>query len=652
MLNNGSNFGCICGKCIEGQSRTHQSAGTFSTASSRTGPDKPGLPLKEPKSTDNSSSERAVPRVGRPPKSLTAGPSQYTDEEFTPDTIRSLLDRLKALGTLDQNISETLSMDWLATQSSIDVWFKKLSDQPSWIPRRGELVLFVRDLPENCQIDFDSKRSCYRRFDERLNSFVGVPTWEAGIIGQDAEEVVTLGDILQETKKEQSITYSGFRVEPLPEPNQDDKSLTKRYKYLPMHHLRPFCFWKEMLRRVNVDDWHPTIANAMTVMASVALVGKSYFRGTWPTATVFCRGIFIGSEFIKVGDTVRLAPGAGNNNVTDFLEVSAIRLKFTNLDTATENDSDDGHPYNSSIFLTGKAFTFSKERAYNQTVPSLGRPRPIALNEYDNQLYWLHDPAKTYQVSFNSVLGRCYEAPAMSLWFPNVQASGDDPLAVLDIGANGIVRARQYSRDSDKRISGGKAWYWAETRLEALDVRSLNAVDSTKHDSLREERLEEGQKAAKVLSKPSPQDLSGMQRPVGRPKAVSRQGMSITMSMAPPVSRPALNSDAPFAVKTDDEQNYDQMNESHDASEKESGTDSPLVDTIEKRRSISNSSGSGNASYPLKRSASFMSMHPTVINLEDEDEDNGLRNEEASTLLQSFQQPKKPRVVVNVPSQH
>lgn len=121
-------------------------------------------------------------------------------------------------------------------------------------------------------------------FSEPDNDFIGYPKWEAGVAAQEPSEDLVVEDLMRETVKQNNVTYSGFRIEPLPQPNQQDKSLTKRYKYVPMHQIRPFNYWKDLLHGVADKDWHPTILNAQTVMGAVSLVGKGFLKGVHPDA--------------------------------------------------------------------------------------------------------------------------------------------------------------------------------------------------------------------------------------------------------------------------------------------------------------------------------------------------------------------------------
>lgn len=398
---------------------------------------------------------------------------------------------------------ETMSMDWRAERSLLPDMFQTISKQRSWIPRVAELVLFVKDI--DGEICFDAAAKDYKVFKEFQGNgvFTGHPRWQAGVVSQVANESLQLEDLLLETKKRENVTYSGFRVEPLPKPNDPKgKTLSKQFKYVPLHHIRPFVLWQEFVKGILQTEWHPTIKNALTVMSSISLLEKYHFRGTWPNATILCRGVYIGSELICVGDTVRIIPASKGAKVTDIVRVDAIKLRLTNLDKASDDDNDDGHPYNSSISIAGKAHTLDVSRAWSKTPISrfdISSALLTGMDGYD-EWYLLHDPSKQYQISFNRVLGRCMEADPMLLWFPATDT--EEPRADLSKGLEGVRAARQFSSTNDSRILDGKTWFWGDCRAETLDIEELNGVRVSAYDDDRDERqLDLWRKSIKVMDK-------------------------------------------------------------------------------------------------------------------------------------------------------
>ncbi|OCK75072.1 hypothetical protein K432DRAFT_409333 [Lepidopterella palustris CBS 459.81] len=483
LMDHGDGTGCLCTVC--------QTKGGGSIPRMLTNVD--------PKPKPSFQSEQItqffpVPKQRGRPKSV--GPAVdigRVDDEGTPDVYRNLIDKLRRVGSLDQEIEETMSLDWRAERKLITKSLAKISEQPAWVPRIAEIVLFVKRLAENEEICRNGQSGEYRIYNDQTKEFTRFPRWEAGVVSQPAAEAVTMKDLVLETRKEFDVNYSGFRIEPLPKPNCDDKALSKQYKYVPLHFTRPFVFWREFLKGVPEDEWHPTIKHAFTAMSSFSLLEKYRFKGIWPSASIWCKGIYIGSELIVVGDVVRLMPQSDNSACTDVLQVSYIKLQLSNLDKANDNDYDDKHPFNSAVHITGKAWTLDHSRS-----PSGGwltankgpdESIPTIMKGY-NKWYPRHGPEKLIEVPFSRILGRCFEAAAMYLWLPPAKSVNDKKSLEpnLSEGLEGIRYMRTYSSEQDKRITDrhGKRWYWGDSRTDALDLETLNGYEVGRYDKTRD----------------------------------------------------------------------------------------------------------------------------------------------------------------------
>ncbi|KAI9817154.1 MAG: hypothetical protein M1827_001266 [Pycnora praestabilis] len=399
------------------------------------------------------------------------------DEEGTPEILSLMVQKLKKEGYVDEPMVEPLSMDWRAERHLLPERIQKDVHQYSFIPRAGELVLFVREIVGN--IVFDLALEEHRIVDPATKKYTGYPQWEAGTVGQVAEEKVLIEDIIMETKKEYNVNRSGFRIECMSDLNNHQKGYSKQYKYVPMHHIRPLCFWQEHMNGIDREDWHPTVKHALKATSSFSLVGKYRFRGQWPNATLFCKGIYLGAEVIFVGDAVRLIPTNEEDNVEDVLKINSIRLKFSNLDAEDTQQSKGIDPLKIVIRLVGKAYTLNPDRAFSPKAinsDEITGSFPPGMHGYD-AWYYLHDPKTGYQVSLNRVLGRCFEGEAMTFWFDE---------ASMEFGVEGVRQARSFAREKDKRIPAGRKWYWAETRADSLDLKTLNGLEVGKYDRERD----------------------------------------------------------------------------------------------------------------------------------------------------------------------
>jgi hypothetical protein len=416
------------------------------------------------------------------------------DEEGTPDVYRNLVNKLRRFGEIDEPIEEPMSLDWRAEEEILPESLQKLKRSQQWVPRVGDIVLYVRELPEDVHIIRHPIVGDYRMYSERTKLWIGYPTWEAGLVGQTPAEPTTIEDICENGDKQTNVTYSGIRVEPLPDVNNTDKSLSKRHKYIPVRHIRPFALWKQLLHRV--AKLHQTVTNAQTVTSTMSLVGKYRFKGVWPDASIYCHGIYIGHEMLVVGDAVRLLPNAshGQTTCTDILVIKSIRLKWSALDKASDNDWDEGRPYNSSVWIYGAAFTSDPARMNKEWFSDEHIRLPTAADDYDDW-YPLHSPTKELAIPYSRVMGRLYERNAVALWL-NIKA---DNIPLLDSGREGVVESRAFSREHDRRISSepNATWYWGDSRAQALDLHTVNGLDVAAHDQLRDPK--EWRKKIKIM---------------------------------------------------------------------------------------------------------------------------------------------------------
>ncbi|KAJ4988876.1 hypothetical protein SVAN01_05683 [Stagonosporopsis vannaccii] len=514
LMDNGDSIGCLCTVCsgssgvlpksasgsVRAQSCGRASSNTSSRPSSSNGlaqrpinqaqhqvtqkfdtvNDSPGLmsiPLRE------AVPEPCVPAQskGRPKMVSVGMDTSRVDEEGTPDVYRNLINKLRRHGNIDETIEEPLSLDWRAEQEVLPDLLRKLEENPQWAPRTGEIVLFVRELSEDVHIIRHPTTAEFKMYNEKTRMWLDHPTWEAGLVGQTPTEQIIIEDICENGNKESNVTYSGVRIEPLPNVNSLDKSLSKRHKYVPVRHTRPFVYWKELLHQV--PKWHPTILNAQAITSVMSLAGKYRFRGTWPEASIHCRSVYIGHEMLAVGDAVRLLPNAslGQSTSTDILVIKSIRLKWSKLDNASENDWDEGLPYNSSVWVYGAAYTSEPDRTSKDW---RSEARPLAAFEDYGEWYPLHPPSKELAIPYSRILGRLHERDAVVLW---LSAKTDDP-HLLDAGRQGLVESRTYSRMHDNRIARepDANWYWADSRAQALDLHTVNGLDVSTHDQLRD----------------------------------------------------------------------------------------------------------------------------------------------------------------------
>lgn len=403
------------------------------------------------------------------------------DEEGTPDVYRNLINRLRRNSKIDEVIEEPFSMDWRAEQELLPGLRRNVVENPQWAPRVGDIVLYIRALPDDVHILQYPITKDYRMYNEKEKQWLDQPAWEAGLVSQTPTEEVIINDICENGQKEGNVTYTGVRIEPVPDVNDPDKSLSKRHKYIPIRHTRPFVLWKYYLHQV--QKWHPTIFNAQKITATMSLTGKYRFKGMWPEASIYCRAMYLGYEMLAVGDAVRLLPNAihGQTTSTDILIIKSIRLKLSSLDNASDNDWDEGRPYNSAVWIYGAAYTSNPERQNKEWTSDSQSSQ--AADDY-GEWYPLHPPTKELAIPYSRVMGRLYERNAMALWLSGKPSEHD----FLDAGRVALIESRDFARQHDQRISEhpNANWYWADSRAQALDLHTINGLDVSSHDQLRD----------------------------------------------------------------------------------------------------------------------------------------------------------------------
>jgi hypothetical protein len=409
-------------------------------------------------------------------------------DEEGPDYWKIHVMDLKEKGNLDEEINHPLNLDWVLTHDQLKDYFVRLPLQPAFVPRRGETVLWTPTLEGRLQYNPETKAIEQRAEDGK---WLGLPDWRAGIVAAVSEEESSYLDIVQETKKKQPISWSGFRVECLPDPLDDDKSYSLHYKYVPLKCIKPFGAYPRYIWPIPREKMHPSIENAMTTMASYSLLHKVRFRGTWPNARIDCKGIFVGPELLAIQDTARLKPFGMNAEdmeinestlkpdlgptVTDVMVIEQIWLQ---MDDCNADPGDEQLAKKLVPYIAGKVYTRDPNRL-NRVMPFNADPLEKltdkevedAFQQVGMRVYgkWYRVAAgKTCVVSPGMILGRCYEPEATYLHFGSFD---------LDYDLHGILSGRRYSRRVDARIPDGVDFFWGDSRVETLGLATVNGVE-------------------------------------------------------------------------------------------------------------------------------------------------------------------------------
>ncbi|KAK1149574.1 hypothetical protein N8T08_005123 [Aspergillus melleus] len=412
------------------------------------------------------------------------------DSEGTTDVFKTAIAELRKRGSLEKAITENDSMDWRAEKTKLAELIEGFSMQPSYLPRVGEVVLWMPDFEG--ELAWNSETRHIEPYSPTGQRWLGTPQWRAGVVGQVPEEDTVLQDLHSTTYKDSGVNYSGFRVETFPDPHSIDKSYSLHYKYVPLKCIKPFNSYEMFLQGTPRHTLHPSIEYAMTIMSSFSLLDKYYFKGTWPDASIYCRGIFLGAELLVVGDVVRLKPKAAHaepqqsqpTTVTDVMVIDEIRLNLIQCDDYLKSEH---LAERIEVRIRGKVYSNSSKRAYYARPFLLQDPKSMAPDEVSDAFHYIGMggygswyrlwSGASVEVSQDMILGRCYEPDAMQLLFGRLS---------LGLDLHGVLNGRAYSRQADQRIAPGRNWFWGDFRTQTLALDSLNGEDVGYYSEIRD----------------------------------------------------------------------------------------------------------------------------------------------------------------------
>ena len=456
------------------------------------------------------------------------------DEEDTEDVYKKQIQDLYKFNRkrVKDEVIEKYSFDWKAERKSLPTHLSQISLQHSFIPRVGELVLWCPYFPNELDLIFNSETGFYQFYSFDQERFLGFPNWHGGVIAAAPSSIAVDGpldfpDILSNPGKKSAYNTSGFRVETFPDPNNDaDKSLSKQYKYVPLRQIRPLSHWQTLLRGIPERKLDRSMKYALTGMTTVSLLEKFRFVGDWPNASIHCKGIYLGAELIVVGDAVRVLPASTQsttstptpqpkqNRCTDVLVISSIRLNLHDITPEHTLPTSRQLSNHSSITILGSGYTLNPHQDYRIPIEldtalaraNLTLPPPLPLEDVKSAFptvgakhygdwFPLHAPHQKYEISFDRVLGRLHEADAVRLWTgmsqqTNPSTGNTHPKPSLSYDLDGVLAGRRYATQTDERIpevpAGQIAWFWADTRVQALNVETFNGFEVGVYDLVRD----------------------------------------------------------------------------------------------------------------------------------------------------------------------
>lgn len=512
--------------------------------------------------SDSDSAAAVDRRRGRRPE-RGAHNATAVDEEGTTNVYRNaIISASKGQDTnIDFDFIETDSVDWTSERELLAVSLTQIESQHAFIPRRGELVLWCPDFPDKQYLLRDPQTAQYRFYDPDPDSesgrFTKHPMWRAGVVTEvptssSKNGLVDFQDILDLPLKQTALNTAGFRVETLPDPNdEEDKSLSKQYKYVPLRNIRPLSHWQALLRDVPKKKLHRSIQHALTCMTSISLVSKTRFLGNWRKGGfVKAQACFLGSELITLGDTVRLLPEQVGLSCTDVMVVDDIRYENANLKPDHLEFDSSLLCSTSQIHFVGRAYTLDPSKAVMDRGPvdvhDLAAQllhvhlddvkemfRPVGTSEYGHW-YHMHPINAKFEVSYDQILGRLYEADAIRLWsgqyqtkIPKALKERRQDLMKPDLGFDmqGILAARRYATRTDERIpelpaedKTGIRWLLSDHRAQALTLATINGLETAAYHDIRTPLTMDEWRAHIDISEGRPPRLPMISEPRKRPR--------------------------------------------------------------------------------------------------------------------------------------
>lgn len=442
------------------------------------------------------------------------------DEEGTTDVWRVAIEKFARGhgGTydLEDDITEEDSVDWVSEQDILAVSLTKLEGQHAFVPRVGELVLWIANFSANSFLLRHPQTKEYRYYSFKTKRFGEFPEWRAGVVSTTPTGIaknghVDFNDLLDAPIKKTSLTTSGFRVETMPDPNAGDKSWSKQYKYVPLRNIRPLSQWQLVLNGIEQEEFHPSILNALTCMTTISLVGKWFFRSGWPHGTVLAKSAYVASELLTVGDVVRLMPARGQA-CTDVMVIESIRYHIRDMDVPFKTQDTTRLCVKSFVTIFGSAYTVDEAKAQKyvsdqQHNLSASRPQPLTLEEVITTFrpvgtseygtwYPLHSSGQRLEVSHEKILGRLCEADAVRLWLGQPQsktASSENMKPSLSYDVSSVLAGRHYASKIDERLVDSPVdrpdeiqWLLSDSRAEALDIATFNGQEVYPYHEIRD----------------------------------------------------------------------------------------------------------------------------------------------------------------------
>lgn len=322
-------------------------------------------------------------------------------------------------------------------------------------------MLWCRDIPSGISQKETGEIEVFNPISE---TFHGSPGWMGGVVTQVPIPAAYPGL----GADRHSLKYSGYRVECFSDVNEQDKSRSATYDYVPVQQIRPLGLWQEVMHGVPEDRWHPTIFHCLSAMATFSPIERYWFKGVWPDLNIHSKGCYLGAESIFVGDAVRILPDDKASPITDVLYVTDIVMMFRGLCRETDAMNIWEAAQGFGVEFHGYSYTLDVERSERRL---LAEPQNPAMSGY-GPWYHSHEPNQLRGADFSFVNGRLCEAGVLQRWFPHSSTP------FMERGHNGIIEGYNYATSHDNRVQTSiLPLTITNSRGEGLDMPTVNGFD-------------------------------------------------------------------------------------------------------------------------------------------------------------------------------
>ena len=238
--------------------------------------------------------------------------------------------------------------------------------------------------------------------------------------------------------------------------------------------------FNDVLKGAPVGDWHPTVQHVMTAMGSVSCVSRYKIRGIWPNFSMYCDGLYLGSEAVWAGEPLRLMPRGTEKSVIDVMIPEFFVVRVHNLEPEPDGSITGNRAKKIHLLAAGPVFTVDRESSEGHVVEN--SKVHSTMRGYGPWYYKNDSDGNKYETSFTGLLGRLYTYEAVQQWFPALT-----PSEALNQGMASIRTCRAHATSHRTDHSGAHlGWYWGEDRAASLDLATFNGIEVGEYDRERE----------------------------------------------------------------------------------------------------------------------------------------------------------------------